>query len=214
MYEPLHFRVEDRAAVIASVRANPLGLLISQGEDGIIANPIPFLLIDEGEALFLRAHVARPNPQWQALAANPEALVVFQGLSHYVTPEWYATKRENGKVVPTWNYTHVQMRGRASVREDREYLYRQITALTAAHEGARAAPWAVTDAPDAYIEAQMRGIVGIEIKVESWSGKFKLSQNRNEADRAGVIAGLAGERDAGGQQMAREMMAQAGKMQS
>lgn len=213
MYEPLHFRVEDRAAVIASVRANPLGLLISTGEGGIIANPIPFLLEEEGEAQFLRAHLARPNPQWQALMQNPEALVVFQGLSHYVTPEWYPTKRENGKVVPTWNYTHVQMRGRACVREDREYLYRQITALTKAHEGSRETPWAVTDAPDAFIEAQMRGIVGIEIKVESWSGKFKLSQNRNEGDRAGVITGLAAEPDAGSQQMAREMKAQAGKMQ-
>jgi transcriptional regulator len=173
---------------------------------------VPFLLIDEGEALFLRAHVARPNPQWQALAKNPAALVVFQGLSHYITPEWYATKRENGKVVPTWNYTHVQMRGRAAVREDRDYLHRQITALTVAHEGGRATPWAVTDAPDAFIEAQMRGIVGIEIRVDHWSGKFKLSQNRNEADRAGVITGLAAEPDEAGRQMAAQIKAQAGKI--
>jgi transcriptional regulator len=212
MYEPIHFRIDDREAVFASVRANPLGLLISQGEAGIIANAIPFLLEEEGEALFLRAHLARPNPHWQALAQNPDTLVVFQGLSHYITPEWYATKRESGKVVPTWNYTHVQMRGRASVREDRAYLHQHITALTHLHESGRDAPWAVTDAPDAFIEAQMRAIVGIEIRVDHWSGKFKLSQNRTEADRAGVVAGLSEEPDSAAQQMAAHMKAQAGKI--
>jgi transcriptional regulator len=205
MYEPHHFRVEDRAAAFGLVRENPLGLLISQGQGEIIANPIPFLLVEEGEQLFLRAHVARPNPQWQALAESPEALVVFQGLGHYVTPEWYETKRENGKVVPTWNYMQVQMRGKASIREDREFLHAQISALTATHEGSRTAPWAVTDAPDAFIEAQMRAIVGIEIAVERWSGKFKLSQNRSAADRAGVIAGLASEKDAAGPAMSALM---------
>jgi transcriptional regulator len=214
MYEPVHFRVEDRVAVVASVRANPLGLLISNGDTGIIANPIPFLLDEEGEALVLRAHLARANPQGQALVANPQALVVFQGLSHYVTPEWYPTKREHGKAVPTWNYTHVQMRGRAELREDRAFLLPHVTAMTQTHEGARETPWAVTDAPDDYIEAQLRAIVGIEIKVERWSGKFKLSQNRSEIDRAGVIDGLAAEPDAAGPQMAAEMKAQAGKTQA
>lgn len=193
MYEPVHFRVEDREAVFGLVRANPFGLLISQGAEGIIANPLPFLLIEEGEAIILRAHVARPNPQWQALAANPEALVVFQGVQHYVTPAWYPSKREHGKVVPTWNYTHVQMRGTASIREDEAFLRLQVGALTARHEAGRSEPWAVSDAPEAYVAAQLRGIVGIEIRVSSWQGKFKLSQNRTQAERAGVIAGLAGE---------------------
>lgn len=205
MYEPVHFRVEDRETAFALVRENPLGLLISHDTDEIIANPVPFLLEDEGDKIYLRAHVARPNPQWKALAANPAALVVFQGLGHYVTPEWYETKRESGKVVPTWNYCQVQIRGQASIREDRDFLHRQISALTVAHEGKRSAPWAVNDAPDAYIEAQMRGIVGIEIEVTRWSGKFKLSQNRNEADRAGVIAGLAAEPHAAGPAMSAFM---------
>lgn len=213
MYEPLHFRVEDREAAFRLVRENPLGLLISHGSDEIIANPIPFLLEGEGEKLFLRAHVARPNPQWKALQASPQALLVFQGLGHYVTPEWYATKRESGKVVPTWNYMMVQFRGEASIREDSDFLHRQISALTAAHEGKRAAPWAVNDAPDAYIEAQMRGIVGIEIEVSHWSGKFKLSQNRNAEDRAGVIAGLSAEKDAAGPAMSAIMAAREEKTQ-
>lgn len=211
MYEPLHFRVEDREAAFRLVRENPLGLLINQGEGEIIANPIPFLLEEEGDKLFLRAHVARPNPQWKALTASPQVLVVFQGLGHYVTPEWYETKRESGKVVPTWNYMLVQMRGEASIREDRDFLHRQISALTATHEAKRPAPWAVNDAPDAYIEAQMRGIVGIEIEVTHWTGKFKLSQNRNEADRTGVIAGLAAESSAAGPAMSAIMAARAEK---
>lgn len=207
MYEPIHFRVEDREAAFRLVRENPLGLLISHGDGEIIANPIPFLLIEEGDKLLLHAHVARPNPQWQSLKASPQTLVVFQGLGHYVTPEWYETKRESGKVVPTWNYMQVQMRGAASIREDRAFLHRQINALTAAHEEKRSTPWAVNDAPDAYIEAQMRGIVGIEIEVTRWSAKFKLSQNRNEADRAGVMRGLATEPDAAGHKMSAVMAA-------
>ncbi|MCA0405079.1 MAG: FMN-binding negative transcriptional regulator [Proteobacteria bacterium] len=214
MYEPLHFRAEDREAAFRLVRENPLGLLISQGVGEIIANPIPFLLEEESDKLFLRAHVARPNPQWKLLQESPQALVVFQGLGHYVTPEWYETKRESGKVVPTWNYMLVQMRGAASIREDRDFLHRQISALTSTHEGKRADPWAVTDAPDAYIEAQMRGILGIEIEVARWSGKFKLSQNRSEADRAGVVTGLAAEPGAVGPAMSAIMASTVEKKQS
>lgn len=214
MYEPPHFRIEDRDAVFSIIRAHPFGLLISQGEDGILANPVPFLLEQDDAGLpVLRAHLARPNPQWRALAAHPEALVVFQGLDHYVTPGWYATKRESGKVVPTWNYVHVQVRGRVSLREDAAFLGRQIEALTRRHESGRADAWAVSDAPEAYIAAQMRGIVGLEIAITSWSGKAKLSQNRSMADQAGVMAGLAAEPDAAGPQMAALMGAQQEKTQ-
>ena len=203
MYEPSHFRIEDREELFALVRAHPLGLLISTGEDGPMANPIPFLLVErDGAPAVLRCHVARANPQWRALAASPQALVAFQAVGHYVSPSWYATKRETGKVVPTWNYVHVQVRGRAIVRDDPAFLAEQIAALTAAHEGPRAEPWAVGDAPDSYIAAQLRGIVGIEISVDSIHGKYKLSQNRPEADFAGVVEGLAVEPDADGPSMA------------
>lgn len=203
MYEPPHFRIEDREAAFAVIRRHPLGILISGGACGLIANPVPFTLAKSGEGEdVLRAHLARPNGQWKALAEAPEALVVFQGVEHYVTPSWYETKRETGKVVPTWNYVHVQVKGRATIHEDPAFLADQIAALTDQHEGVRAEPWAVADAPDAFIQAQMRGIVGIEIAIETLTAKFKLSQNRNAADRAGVSAGLESEKDASGPEMA------------
>lgn len=203
MYEPQHFKIEDRDELFAVIRANPLGLLISGGAGGVMANPIPFIVEKDAEGRdVLRAHLARPNPQWRALAEGAEALVVFQGGDHYVTPSWYATKRETGKVVPTWNYVHIQVRGRASVHDNAAFIREQIEALTGQQEGARAAPWAVDDAPEPFIAAQMRGIVGIEIAIESIAGKFKLSQNRQMSDREGVVEGLAAEPDASGPAMA------------
>jgi len=169
----------------------------------LMANPIPFIVAkDTGGNDVLRAHLARLNPQWRALAGSAEALVVFQGGDHYVTPSWYATKRETGKVVPTWNYVHIQVRGRASVHDDAGFIREQIDALTDQQEGTRAEPWAVDDAPEPFVAAQMRGIVGIEIAIEAIAGKYKLSQNRQMPDREGVVGGLAAEPDAGGPAMA------------
>jgi len=208
MYQPPHFRVEDRAALLDVIRAHPLGLLVTSGESGLMANPIPFTLAGEGEAVRLRAHLARPNPQWRELADGAAPLVIFQGEGHYISPSWYATKAETHKVVPTWNYVMVQVRGKARVDESAEFLRPQIEALTAQHEGKRAAPWGVEDAPEAFIAAQMRGIVGIEIEIKEMIGKFKLSQNRNAADQAGVIAGLQADGDAEALAMAKRMEAQ------
>ena len=197
MYEPPHFRSDDLEAQAALIRACPFGLLVSAGAGGLIANPVPFLLDREaGEAGTLRAHLARANPHWRDLDGLDECLVVFQGPDRYVTPSWYATKRETGKVVPTWNYATVQARGRPRVIEDEAWLRRQIDDLTRMREAGRAAPWSVADAPPAFTAAQIRGIVGIEIPIARLTGKWKVSQNRSEADRAGVAAGLR--RDAGG----------------
>ena len=213
MYEPLHFKIEDREELFAILRANPLGILISSGAGGLQANPIPFVVSQDAEGRdVLRAHLARPNPQWRALAEGAEVLVVFQGGEHYVTPSWYATKRETGKVVPTWNYVHIQVRGRASVHDNAVFVADQIDHLTAQQEGPRAAPWAVSDAPEPFIAAQMRGIVGIEIAIDEIAGKFKLSQNRQEADFAGVIEGLAAETDAAGPAMAGFIADRRGKL--
>ena len=139
----------------------------------------------------LRCHLARANPQWRDLQAASEALVVFQGVDHYITPSWYATKRETGKVVPTWNYVTVQARGAPKVLEQADWLRAQIEQLTREREAAREKPWAVGDAPAEFLAQQMRAIVGVEIAVTDLRGKWKASQNRNEADRAGVIVGLA-----------------------
>jgi len=192
MYEPPLHRQDDLAAQHALIRARPLGLLISHGPSGLLANSIPFTLVDDGTRFgMLRCHVARANPQWRDLQTASEVLVVFQGAGSYITPSWYATKRETGKVVPTWNYQMVQARGRPEVIETVEWLRAQIEQLTNEREARREKPWAVGDAPEDFIAQQMRAIVGVEIPVADMRGKWKVSQNRNDADRAGVIEGLS-----------------------
>jgi transcriptional regulator len=191
MYEPPLHREDDLSRQHALIRARPLGLLISSGPQGLVANAIPFLIDPAASKLgTLRAHVARANGQWSDLAHAPEALVVFQGADHYVSPSWYPTKQETGKVVPTWNYVMVQARGAARIIEDDDWLSRQIEALTSGQEARRNKPWAVSDAPLDFIALQRRAIIGIEIEIAEIHGKWKTSQNRNAADRAGVVAGL------------------------
>jgi len=211
MYEPPLHRQDDLAAQHALIRRHPLGLLVSHGPQGLVANAMPFL-IDAGASKFgtLRAHMARANGQWRDLAGAGEALAVFQGPDHYVSPSWYATKREAGKVVPTWNYVMVQARGAARAIEDEAWLRRQITALTQSQESSRLAPWAVTDAPEDFIAAMVKQIVGVEIEIADIRGKWKASQNRSPADRAGVVEGLTADGDAEALAMAaivREAMA-------
>ena len=198
MYQPLHFREDHVEVQHQLIRTHPLGLLITAGPGGLLANLFPFLLdsvrADKGT---LRLHIARANPQWRELEAVEECLVVFQGPQDYVTPSWYATKRETGKVVPTWNYATVHAWGRPRVVNDDVWLRRQIEDLTASREGLRAAPWGVDDAPPEFIVAQMRGIVGVEIPISRIEGKWKMSQNRPAADRVGVVAGFREAGEAG-----------------
>ena len=197
MYQPPHFR-EDRIEVQHDlIRAHPLAVLVTAGPGGLMANHIPFLIYADGSELgTLRAHLARGNPQWRELSSVEECLVIFRGPQSYVTPTWYATKLETGKVVPTWNYITVHAWGRPRVIEDAGWLRRQLDDLTAAQENRRAPPWAVGDAPEPFIASQIKGIVGVEIPVARIEGKWKVSQNRPEADRAGVISGLAAEGEA------------------
>lgn len=196
MYQPPAFRETDLPTQHAFIAAHPLGLLISSG-DGLLANPIPFLIYpEEGPFGMLRCHMSRGNAQWKALLEAPQALVVFQGTEHYITPSWYPQKAVDGKVVPTWNYAIVQARGAARVIEDAAWLHTNVSTLTDQHEGQRAKPWTVSDAPDAFIAGQLKGIVGIEIEISAIEAKFKASQNRPELDRVGVAHGLASETDA------------------
>lgn len=191
MYQPPLHR-EDRLDVQhALIEAHPLGLLISRHAEDLAANAIPFILKrGEGAHGTLLAHLARANAQWQTLDGQ-KVLVVFQGPQAYVSPSHYATKQETGKVVPTWNYAMVQARGIARVHSDRSWLDAQIDALTAQQEHGRNHPWAVSDAPRSYIESQLKGIVGVEIEITAIEGKWKVSQNRPEADRHGVAEGLS-----------------------
>jgi transcriptional regulator len=206
MYQPPHF-IEPRLEVKHElIRAHPLGLLISLADGAPIANPLPFLLDAHAAPLgLLRAHLARGNAHWRALQSSPSVLVVFQGVNTYVTPSWYQTKRETGKVVPTWNYAMVQVRGTMRVIEDRDWLFAQVTALTNVHEGPREQRWAVTDAPAGFIDSQLKGIVGLEMEIAAIDGKWKVSQNRSAEDVRGVIAGLAETDDPSAQEMARLM---------
>jgi transcriptional regulator len=190
MYIPPAFNEERLDVQHALIRAHPLGLLISAGDEELLASPLPFHLVTDVSPFgTLQGHLARGNPHWKSLDGR-DALVVFQGVESYISPSWYESKREHGKVVPTWNYAMVQARGRVRVIDDAEWLRVQIGRLTNDHEGERAHPWHVTDAPDAFIDAQVKGIVGLEIVIRHIEGKWKVSQNRPPADRATVATRL------------------------
>lgn len=191
MYRPPAFR-EDRLDVLhAFIRAHPLGMLVSAGLGGLMANPIPFLVDPAAtEKGLLRAHLAKANDQLAALRQGAEVMVLFQGPDAYVTPSWYASKREHGKVVPTWNYATVHAWGTPRVIDDETWLRGQIGDLTLSQEAGREHPWRVDDAPADFLAGQIKGIVGLEIPIARIEGKWKVSQNRSAADRQGVIDGL------------------------
>lgn len=193
MYNPPAFR-EDRPEILAEIiRAARLALLVSAAADGGVpeATHIPMTLVDDGPHGTLVGHVAKANPQWRGLAAAGAARAIFTGPEAYVSPSLYASKQEHGRVVPTWNYVAVHAIGPVEIIEDAERLHAIVTSLTDRHEAPRAVPWAVTDAPDAFVTGQLKGIVGIVLRIETLIGKRKLSQNRAEADQEGVIAGLS-----------------------
>jgi transcriptional regulator len=194
MYRPPAFR-EDRPEVLHQlIDSHRLGTLVTHGASGLVANLVPFSLHRAlGPHGTLRAHLARANDQYSDLAQGNEVLVIFQGPENYITPSWYESKKEHGKVVPTWNYVVVQARGRPVVIDDPAWLRAQIGELTDAHEGPRAQPWSVSDAPEEFVAAQLKGIFGIEIEIDRIEGKWKVSQNRPESDRTGVADGLAAE---------------------
>jgi transcriptional regulator len=201
MYLPEIFR-EDRLDILhALMRAHPLATLATAGSGGLLANLAPFLVIEDDSKGTLRAHIAKTNDQVNALREGCEALVIFQGPHAPITPSWYPSKAEHGKVVPTWNYAMVQARGKARVIENPEWIRAQVEALTASQEEHRAKPWHVSDAPEEFIATMLKGIVGIEIPIEHIEGKWKVSQNRPEADRRGVTEGLR--REHAGEDMAR-----------
>lgn len=194
MYVPPHFR-ENRADVLqAAIRDSGLATLVSFGSEGIEASHVPMLLDSTSGTLgTLHGHIAKANPQWRRAAAGIAALAIFLGPDAYVTPSWYATKRETGKVVPTWNYVAVHAYGELSFFEDPDRLLSLVTRLTEGREARRKEPWAVADAPADYIRGQLKGIVGFELPIARLEGKWKMSQNRPAQDRAGVIEGLTAE---------------------
>jgi transcriptional regulator len=203
MFVPPQFE-ETRFDVLAAlIDAHPLGTLVTLGADGLNANHIPFLLDpDPAPHGTLIGHVSRANPAWSDFDPQVQALVVFQGADSYITPSWYPTKQQTGKVVPTWNYAVVHAYGLLRIVEDAARLRAIVERLTAQHEAARPKPWKVSDAPPEYIEQMLCGIVGIEIEISRLVGKWKTSQNRDVADRNGVVQGLSELNDANAAAMA------------
>lgn len=203
MYEVAAFRETRIEVMHALIRAHPLATLVTVCGGMAEANHLP-LLVDPDPAPkgSLRGHVARANPLWRQ-APEGNVLAVFRGPQAYVTPSWYPSKREHGKVVPTWNYAVVHVRGPLVVHEDREWLRDLVSRLTLGQEAGRSQPWGVGDAPAEYIDRMLEAIVGIEIPVTSIEGKWKVSQNRAQADRDGVAAGLRERGDAEAQLMAQ-----------
>jgi transcriptional regulator len=199
MYQPEHFKSDDIGRMHALMRGRPFATLVSSGGLGLFATHLPTVLKSEGAFGVVECHLARANPQWkdlaQAGAAGAEALMIFHGVDGYITPNWYATKPETQKVVPTWNYATVHAYGRPIVMEDGDWKRRHVSELTDQQEasealrtGARA--WALSDAPEDYVQVMLRGIVGFRFEIGRIEGKWKMSQNREARDRHGVIDGL------------------------
>lgn len=196
MYNPRHFE-ETRLDVLHQLmQAEPFGALVTLSSAGLEANHLPFE-VDTSVGAFgtLRGHVSRANAIWRETRTDVEALAIFQGPQRYVTPSWYPSKAETGKVVPTWNYVVVHAYGTLRFIDDPAWLRAQVERLTLRHEAGRDQPWQVSDAPEDYVAGLVKGIVGFEMTVTRLAGKWKVSQNRAAADRAGVTTGLRAEAD-------------------
>jgi transcriptional regulator len=203
MYLPKLFEETDPAVLHALMRAHPLGTWATPGAGELIVNHVPFMLDPAcGPHGTLFCHVARANSVWQSFSRTVPSVIVFQGPDSYISPSWYASKPLHGKVVPTWNYVVVHAHGIPVVVADHDALLDHLTRLTAAHEAQRPAPWRVADAPPDFIEQMMKQIVAIRIPITRLIGKWKVSQNRSPADRAGAIAGLQAAADPDAQTMA------------
>ena len=194
MYVPNSFREEDPAKLAELIARHPLASLVTLGPEGLDMSPVP-LLYDptprQGAPYgLLRGHLARANPQWRQFNPAVPALTIFTGPNAYISPNWYPSKAEHGKAVPTWNYAVVEAQGPMRVIEDTEELRQLLAELTAQHEASQPKPWKLEDAPEDYMAAQLKAVVGVEIPVQKLTGKWKMSQNKSEADRAGVKANL------------------------
>ncbi|WP_028238790.1 FMN-binding negative transcriptional regulator [Stutzerimonas azotifigens] len=206
MYLPSTFRQDDLPTLHAHIERTGLATLITHGAQGLQASPLPLVLArDEGPFGTLYGHFARANPQWRDLA-DGEALVLFTGPDAYVSPSFYPSKAEHGRVVPTWNYLSVQARGRAETIEEPQRLLALLRRLSDRHEAGRPQPWRVEDAPRDFLDSQLRAIVGFAMPIARLEGKWKLSQNRREADRQGVIQGLAASGSPGDAAVAARMI--------
>jgi transcriptional regulator len=208
MYQPKHFEETRMEVMQALVATQPLCTLVTLSDEGLVADQIPLLLRHGvGPMGTLVGHVARANPLWRETQLDTPVLAIFQGPQHYISPSWYPTKQEHGKVVPTWNYVVVQARGVLRIHDDAEWVRQQATQITEQQERHSANPWAVIDAPRDYTDSMIKAVVGISIEVTIWSGKWKVSQNQPSVNRAGVVDALARLPDANSAAMAALLVA-------
>jgi len=196
MYQPGHgrFTVDDPVAQLETLIRTVPGTLVTLGPDGLAASILPVLFDrgpDDGPLGTVRGHLARGNPQWRAFSADVPALLIVDGPDAYISPGWYETKRRTGRDVPTWNYVTVHAHGTLALHHDGVWLEDVVRRLSDRHEAGRTHPWSVDDAPRGYVDAQLRAIVGVEVRLTRLEAKRKLSQNRIEEDVAGVVAGLS-----------------------
>jgi transcriptional regulator len=193
MYVPASFKMTEPSDVLALMRANPFAALISHDAEGLTATHLPTVAGQDGDKLVVECHIARGNPHWKRLAANPatDAMMIFTGPEAYIRPGWYPSKAEGGKVVPTWNYAIVHAYGRTEIIEDGAWLLRHVTELSAQQESPYEVQWKTSDAPEQYLAAMIRGIVGVRVSISRVDAKAKMGQNRETRDRLGAANGLA-----------------------
>ena len=215
MYLPAHFNETRTEVMQALMRAHPLCTLVTQCESGLVANHLPVQTLDEPAPLgCIRGHVARANPLWRDYRAETQALAIFQGPQIYISPSFYPSKAKTGQVVPTWNYAVVHASGTLRFIQDAGWLRDFVSGLTATHEAPRTLPWKIDDAPAPYIDQMLGLIVGFEFSVATLSGKWKVSQNRSQADRQGVMHNLQNAHDADSREMAAMVAASASEPES
>jgi transcriptional regulator len=212
VYVPRHFAVADLARIAEFVDAAQSATLVTFDGTRPVATLLPVIwerppALAEGTWGRLLAHIAIANDQWRTAAPGAEALAIVTGPQAYISPAWYESKARHGRVVPTWNYEVVHLTGAVRFHQDAEWLRDVVTRLTRRHESVRARPWAVSDAPPEYVDGQLRAIVGVELTIAAVEAKQKLSQNRSEQDRAGVVAGLRAEADGPGPVAIADLMA-------
>ena len=203
MYLPTQFNETRPDIMRALMRSHPLSTLVTQCESGLVANHVPVQTLDEPLPLgCIRGHIARANPLWREYRPDSQALAIFQGPQAYISPSFYPSKAKTGEVVPTWNYAVVHASGTLRFIEDAAWLREFVAGLTRTHEASRSLPWQIDDAPAAYIDKMLTLIVGFEFSVAALSGKWKVSQNRAQADREGVVRNLRQAADADSHEIA------------
>lgn len=191
MFKQPLFNEENEELIHGLIEANSFGTLVAMVDGELSADHLPFVFKpDAGEKGVLHAHIAKGNPLWKKHQADQNVMVIFRGAHHYISPSWYASKAEHEKVVPTWNYAVVHVHGTLKIIEDQNWLKNHINEQTNKNEENYEIPWKVSDAPEKFIDGQLKGIVGVEIEITRFEGKWKMSQNKNETDKTGVIDGL------------------------